>query len=1179
MNAGSLIRNRHDDQRVEGEDGGIHPRNVPTLSEQDNDPVQDVVQHHTAPTGPEPERRRMKWTNEINTQVMRSYFTVTALETDMTMYRDRMHDDFIGAMPHFSHLSTQRIADQRRAIIRRNLLPAATIDQIRESVRQLEQAANPQPAGQDEQLAEQRPQQPPREPAEGIEIRYEQPTAPLNTENPSSLETKWKNEFHANLVKYTGTDPSLRPNIPKIRYSSSYNKILSTANSQLKQIMPQVNDLQELHLHIYCAALASVTANNQNQVKPRNAATPRTTQPAWERRIIQNIENLRKNIGRVQQMANGEIGKSTKRKQPAELTKRLDGKTIQESQAIITDYLDTLKQKLAALSKRLRRYRESYQRKVQNNQFTKNERQFYRSLDEKLEVKEAPGIEEVTNFWKGIWSNKINHNENAPWIRTQEQRARKNPMNPATLTSDDVRRVISTLANWKAPGRDGIQNFWYKRFTSVHECMASQFNKIIREPEQLPSFLVTGVTYLLPKSDNTKDPSQYRPITCLPTMYKILSAAICRIVDEYLEREAILTEEQKGCRRRTLGCKEQITIDAVILEQARQKQRNVCMAYIDYQKAFDSIPHSWLLKALEIYNVDPTIINFLRHTMTKWNTSLRIRTQETNIETESINIERGIFQGDSLSALWFCLALNPISETLNQTGYGFALKQGRSSKVISHLLFMDDLKIYTANKKQFDSVLKLTHQMSSDIGMSFGVKKCQTVIVEKGRLIQGPDIQLDTSTVVTSMNQDPYKYLGILQTNKIEHTRIKQSLTGQFQSRLRKLLKSKLSSKNLTKAINSYAIPILQYSFGVVKWTQTDLENINRMVRTELTKFRKHHPGSAVERINLPREDGGRGIIDAIAACKEQIRSLRVYFRGKDNDIHRAVVRADNNYTPLNLNNENHNQLTERPRDQLLREWGAKALHGRFYNELRRDSVDQRASVQWLVDGNLFPETEGFMIGIQDQVIATLNYKKHIIKENIQNDKCRKCKAEPETIDHILSACQILAGTKYIERHDRVATIVYLELLKMYSFEIDTNTKYYQYKPEPVIENTRVKIYWNKQIITDKTISHNKPDITIINKQHNIASLIDIAIPNNHNIDRKHREKMEKYAELKREIKDMWKLEEVKIVPIILTSMGLVPISLKNSLDDIGVEYKTFRLMQKSVILDAANIVRSVLES
>jgi hypothetical protein len=72
------------------------------------------------------------------------------------------------------------------------------------------------------------------------------------------------------------------------------------------------------------------------------------------------------------------------------------------------------------------------------------------------------------------------------------------------------------------------------------------------------------------------------------------------------------------------------------------------------------------------------------------------------------------------------------------------------------------------------------------------------------------------------------------------------------------LLKSKLNGNNLTKAVNAYAVLLLTYSFGVIKLSKTNLQNINFKTRV-LTKFSKHHPKSAIERFNLPRGNGGRG--------------------------------------------------------------------------------------------------------------------------------------------------------------------------------------------------------------------------------------------------------------------------------------------------------------------------------
>ena len=71
-----------------------------------------------------------------------------------------------------------------------------------------------------------------------------------------------------------------------------------------------------------------------------------------------------------------------------------------------------------------------------------------------------------------------------------------------------------------------------------------------------------------------------------------------------------LEEEQIGCMRNRMGRKDQLLIKT-ILEDARRRQRKLNMAWIDYKKAFDSVPHSWILRCLELYKVNNSIIRFL----------------------------------------------------------------------------------------------------------------------------------------------------------------------------------------------------------------------------------------------------------------------------------------------------------------------------------------------------------------------------------------------------------------------------------------------------------------------------------------------------------------------------------------------------------------------------------------
>lgn len=143
--------------------------------------------------------------------------------------------------------------------------------------------------------------------------------------------------------------------------------------------------------------------------------------------------------------------------------------------------------------------------------------------------------------------------------------------------------------------------------------------------------------------------------------------------------------------------------------------------------------------------------------------------------------------------------------------------------------------------------------------------------------------------------------MGILHTHNIEHKLIKSTLNEEFENRLECVLKRKLNSKNLTTAIKSYAITALQFSFGIVNWTRTDLEAINRKIRTELTKYRKHHANASIERISLPRERRGRGIRDVMEAYGKQIQNLRSFFHQQNGNLHQIIVKVDKAYTTIKL--------------------------------------------------------------------------------------------------------------------------------------------------------------------------------------------------------------------------------------------------------------------------------------
>ena len=98
-------------------------------------------------------------------------------------------------------------------------------------------------------------------------------------------------------------------------------------------------------------------------------------------------------------------------------------------------------------------------------------------------------------------------------------------------------------------------DFWLKYLTSMHKQLLEAFNEILKEPHDMPSWMTEGTAYLLPKSTETRNPKNYRPITCLPTTYKILTAILSNRIYNHLQENKILPEEQKGCRKGSRGAR------------------------------------------------------------------------------------------------------------------------------------------------------------------------------------------------------------------------------------------------------------------------------------------------------------------------------------------------------------------------------------------------------------------------------------------------------------------------------------------------------------------------------------------------------------------------------------------------------------------------------------------------
>lgn len=210
-------------------------------------------------------------------------------------------------------------------------------------------------------------------------------------------------------------------------------------------------------------------------------------------------------------------------------------------------------------------------------------------------------------------------------------------------------------------------------------------------------------------------------------------------------------------------------------------------------------------------------------------------------------------------------------------------------------------------------------------------------------------------------------------------------------------------------ALNTWATPSITYTFGILTWSTTELRALDVKVRTMLTKYGIHHPHASVAKLYLQRHQGGRGLVGLESTHNRSIMKLKDYFRKQSSPYFRTLCQIDDGYTPLKLSRDYFTPSVVE-NQQLQDEWMGKALHGRYPNSLEEENVDKKESLTYLRAGYLFPDTEGRLLAIQDQVIPTRSYLKNIAGQDLTSDLCRKCGRSCEHIQHVTSSCSVLHG-------------------------------------------------------------------------------------------------------------------------------------------------------------------------
>ena len=381
--------------------------------------------------------------------------------------------------------------------------------------------------------------------------------------------------------------------------------------------------------------------------------------------------------------------------------------------------------------------------------------------------------------------------------------------------------LLEKIQAHKACGPDGICGALLKRCAKV----AAMFLKSIfvqsLNTGDIPEDWRKALVHPVFKGGNTKQAENYRPISLTCIFCKLMERILASPVVTHLEDTNLFSQTQHGFRQ-DLSCESQLIMLCQDTMSSVDKRNSVDLAFIDFSKAFDKVPHNHLINKLAAYNLDQSVLGWIYAFLTN-------RTQKVTIDnsySDEISVTSGVPQGSVLGPLLFLLYINDLPDKMK----------------CNIRMYADDVVLYAnvASNENFNSILQEDldelSQWCRKLHMSINVKKCAVMRMTRQKCSAIPTYYLDNLDVPVVQN---FKYLGVYISNTCNWQDHIQYVVSRGNQMLRFIKRNFRGCPQLVKetVYLSLVRPLLEYASCVWDPSGEGLKHELEMVQRRAARF------------------------------------------------------------------------------------------------------------------------------------------------------------------------------------------------------------------------------------------------------------------------------------------------------------------------------------------------------